>query len=240
MKRGLGIAATFFLAAAVLGYWYESHSAAAHERQCLSGVGSMRSTLAQAGAIDARGAAYLTEERLRAALKPYCREAARDSRIGSRNANTRRRAVSELIRAHPEAWAPLCKLGIEAVLVSNPDFRYLTGGERRRFQRDECRYRLAYMAEDSASSDLGRIAADHPEHYVPLCASQLLSSLSAGRGAAAFSARELRTIARRSCLTGLRTRVIDATGPGGFDNCRVDERRLTALVRRVARDVRST
>lgn len=225
--------------AAAMGYWFESHSAAAHERKCMSEVSSMRSTLEQTGAIDARGAAYLTEERLRTALKPFCREAARDSRVASRNADKRRRAVSELIHAHPEAWAPMCKLGIEAELLSNSDLRFMTAAERRRFQRDECRYRRAYMAVGSVSVDLGKIAADHPDHYVPLCASQLLSSFSAGRAAAAYTGRELRTIARRSCLAGLQTRVIDATGPGGFNSCRVDQGRWTALIRRVAQDVRS-
>lgn len=199
----------------------------------------MRSTLEQAGAIDARGAAYLTEERLRTAAQPFCKEAARDSSVGSRNPETRRRAISKLIRTHPEAWNPMCKLGIEAEFLSNSDLRFMTAAERRRFQRDECRYRRGYMAKDSMSVDLGAIAADHPEHYVPLCASQLLASFSTGRTRAAYTGRELRAIARRSCRLGLRTRVIDATGPGGFNSCDVDQRRLTALIRRVAHDVRS-
>jgi hypothetical protein len=239
VRRGLGIGATFLLFAIVGGYWYASHSVAAHERQCMSGVSTMRSTLEQAGAIDARGAAYLTDERLRTASKPFCRAAARDSRVGSRNAETRRRAVGELIRTHPEAWAPMCKLGLEAMLMSSSDLRFMTAAERRRFQRDECRYRSAYMSEDGVSVDLGGIAADHPAHYVPLCASQLLSTFGTTRAAAAYTGRELRTIARRSCLVGLQTRVLDATGPGGFDSCRVDQGRWTALVRRVAQDVRS-
>jgi hypothetical protein len=239
VKRGLSIGATVLLAAAVMGYWYESHSDAANVRQCMSGVSSMRSTLEQAGAIDTRGAAYLTEERLRTAAKPFCKEAARDSRVGSRNPETRRRAISELVHTHPEVWDPMCKLGIEAEFLSNSDLRFMTAAERRRFQRDECRYRRGYMAQNTLSVDLGAIAADHPEHYVPLCASQLLSSFSAGRTTAAYTGRELRAIARRSCLVGLRTRVIDATGPGGFNSCNVDKRRLTALVRRVAQDVRS-
>ena len=222
-----------------MGYWHESHSAAAHERQCMSGVSSIRSALQQAGAIDMRGAAYLTEERIRTAAKPFCKAAARDSRVGSRNPETRRRAISELIRTHPGVWEPMCKLGIEAEFLSNSELRFMTAADRRRFQRDECRYRREYMAENSMSVDLGGIAADHPEHYVPLCASQLLSSFSAGRSTAAYTGLELRTIARRSCIVGMRTRVIDATGPGGFNSCNVDERRLTALVRRVAQDVRA-
>lgn len=58
-------------------------------------------------------------------------------------------------------------------------------------------------------------------------------------GGSLYTRRDLRTIARRSCGAGLRTRVIDATGPDGFNSCTVDERRWTALIRRVARDVRS-
>jgi hypothetical protein len=239
MKYGISIAGTVLVVAAVLGFWFESHSTAAHERQCMSAVSPIRSTLEQNGAIDARGAAYLTDERIKTALKPFCREAARNSRAGSRNADVRQQAISELIRAHPEAWAPLCKLGIEAELVSSSDLRFMTGAERRLFKRDECKYRRAYMAEDSVSVDLGGIAADHPAHYVPLCASQLMSSFSTDRAAVAYTRRELRKIARRSCLAGLQTRVLDATGPGGFNSCSVDERRWTALIRRVAQDVRS-
>jgi hypothetical protein len=222
-----------------MGYWFASHSTAAHERQCMSAVSPIRSTLEQTGAIDARGAAYLTDERIKTALKPFCREAARTSHAGSRNTEVRQRALAGLIRAHPEAWAPLCELGIDAELVSGSDLRFMTAAERRRFKRDECRYRRAYMAKDSVSVDLGRIAADHPDHYIPLCASQLLSSFGSARAAAAYTRRDLRAIARRSCRAGLRTRVIDATGPGGFNSCTVDERRWTALIRRVARDVRS-
>ena len=219
MKYGISIAGTVLVIAAVLGAWFASHSTAAHERQCMSAVSPIRSTLEQTGAIDARGAAYLTDERIKTALKPYCREAARNSRAGSRT--------------------PLCELGLDAELVSSSDLRFMTGAERHRFKRDECKYRRAYMARDSVSIDLGGIAADHPAHYVPLCASQLLSSFSNDRGAVAYTRRELRTIARRSCLAGLQTRVLDATGPGGFNSCSVDERRWTALIRRVAQDVRS-
>jgi hypothetical protein len=182
VKRGLSIGATVFLVAAVMGYWYESHSAAAHVRQCMSGVSSMRSTLEQAGAIDTRGAAYLTEERLRTAAKPFCKEAARDSRVGSRNPETRQRAISELIRTHPEVWDPMCKLGIEAELLSNSDLRFMTASERRRFQRDECRYRRGYMAETvcrSTSAGSPRIT----QSTMSLCALRSSCPRSAPAGA---------------------------------------------------------
>jgi hypothetical protein len=220
---------------AALGFWpSDFRGAAAHERECMSDVGSMRSTLERTGAIDARGVAYLTDERLHKALKPFCKRAARDSRMGSRDAGKRRRATSELIRSHPEAWTPMCKLGLEAELASESDYRFLTAGERRRFLRDECRYRRSYMAEDTVSVDLGRIATDHPGHYVPLCASQLFASLTTSRSSGVFTNGELRTISRRSCSEALRIGVIDATGPGGFSSCRVDQVRLTRIIRRVA------
>lgn len=224
---------------AALGFWStpDFRGAAAHERECLDGAGSASSKLAQLGKVDASAAGYLTEDRLRTAMKPFCRRAARDSRIGSSNSETRMRAMSELIRSHPDVWGPMCKLGLEAEFANRSDLRFMTAHERRRFQRRECKYRRAYMAEDSLAVDLGRIAADHPEHYVPLCASQLLASLTAVRSFARYTNADLRTISRRSCLEALRTRVIDATGPGGFSTCRVDRARWNALIRRVAQSV---
>ena len=191
------------------------------------------------GTVDPGVARYLTEKRLRTAAKAFCKEAVHDSRIGSRDAGTRQRAISELIRSHPEVWAPMCKLGLEAEYRSMGYVaRFMSATERRRFRRDECRYRSEYMAEDSMAIDLGRIAADHPEHYVAVCASGLLATFTADRKAAArYTKRELRTIARRSCLEGLRTRVLDATGPGGFSSMSVDEGRWKLVVQRQAQSV---
>jgi hypothetical protein len=221
---------------AALGFWQtpDFRGDAVHERECLDGAASARSKIAQFGTVD--------EERLRTAMKAFCKEAVHDSRMASRDASTRQRAISELIRSHPEVWPPMCRLGLE-VEYRNTGYalHFMSAAERRRFQREECRYRREYMAEDSMVIDLGRIAADHPEHYVPVCASGLMDTFTADRKAAVqYTKRELRTIARRSCLAGLRTRVLDATGPGGFSNMSVDESRWTLVVRRQAQRVQAT
>jgi hypothetical protein len=227
---------------AALGFWQtpDFRGDAVHERECLDGAGSASSRMiSQLGTVDPGAARYLTEERLRTVAKAFCKEAVHDSRMASRDAGTRQRAISELIRSRPEVWAPMCKLGLQVEYRRMAYVaRFMSATERRRFRRDECRYRREYMAEDSMAIDLGRIAADHPEHYVPVCASGLMDSFTADRKAAArYTKRELRTIARRSCLAGLRTRVLDATGPGGFSDMSVDEGRWKLVVQRQAQSV---
>jgi hypothetical protein len=147
--------------------------------------------------------------------------------------------MSEMVRNNPSVWQPLCFAVVDSQFATSPELRrYVGSTERRRFRRKACRLQVAYMREDAPIPDYGALIGDHPDVYVTWCAPYLQASFAGDRFVRhRFTSRERRIIARRSCVEAMRSRVIDASGPGGFRNARVDQAAFQAIVRRVGQAV---
>jgi hypothetical protein len=205
---------------------------------CLTEGGQgMRGAFAQAG-LPADQLAYLSS-RITESMTPLCQEAIRHPEVKSLTQESGPRFMSEMVRNNPSVWQPLCFAVVDSQFATSPELRrYVGSTERRRFRRKACRLQVAYMREDAPMPDYGALIGDHPDVYVTWCAPYLQASFAGDRFVRhRFTSRERRIIARRSCVEAMRSRVIDASGPGGFRNARVDQAAFQAIVRRVGQAV---
>jgi hypothetical protein len=177
----------------------------------------------------------IPEEKLARAIRPLCEELVRTPGSESLDDEAVPPLMSRVFRENPHLWEPICHLVVDADFAANAaDIRYVTPRERETFRSETCRLSTDYMRVDSPAIDYGRFVTEHPDLYAPFCAAGIQLSFEADPWARDFfSAREKRSIARQSCLEALKTGVIDASGPEGIRNPRVDEAAFCALVGRV-------
>lgn len=177
----------------------------------------------------------IPEEKLATAIRPLCEELVRMPGSESMDDEAMAPLLSQVFRENPDLWEPICHLVVDAdFAASAADIRYVTRRERETFRSENCRLSVEYMQVDSPAIDYGRLVTEHPDLYTPFCAAGIQVGLAEDPWVRdLFSAREKRAIARQSCREALETGVIDASGPGGIRNPRVDQAAFCALIGRV-------
>jgi hypothetical protein len=190
-------------------------------------------------AMAANGEGSIPDEKLEPAIRPLCEEFIRTPDSDSMDDEEMRRFLSDVFHEKPATYQPLCYLAIDAEFAAFPaEARYLTQEDRETFRRDVCRLQVDYMREDSLAIDYGSLVRDHPDLFAPLCAAGIQLAFAEDPWVRdSFSAKEKRTIARRTCLEALDTGVIDASGPGGLRSPRVDAQAFCRLIGKVTRQV---
>lgn len=181
----------------------------------------------------------ISEDRLEVAIQPLCQEFIRTPDSASMDDEAMRRFLSTAFREKLHLYEPLCHLAVDSEFAAYPaEVRYLTREERQTFRRDACRLQPQYMAVETPIIDYGRLIKDHPDLFAPLCGAGIQLALDEDPWIRdSFSAREKRTIGRRTCLEALQTGVIDASGPGGLRSPRVDQQAFCTLISEVTRQV---
>ena len=222
-----------------LHLWNVPDFSGAHKQtmaQCLEeGASGFEAALAQAG-MPAANARFLSSAKLNRALRPLCKEWVRSPESGSLTQETGPRFVSQLFREHPSVYQPLCLAGMDADIAANARvFRYLTKTERFRLSRETCRLQARYMSKDRPVPNFSALIAQHPDVYMVACGAVVQAEMAQVKVVRQrFTRRQVRRIARRSCIQALRSGLIDASHARGLLDYRVDQQALAKIVLRIA------
>jgi hypothetical protein len=161
-------------------------------------------------------------------IKPLCNEMLKRPEFHSANEEDLPRLVGEAVRADPEAFRPLCNAVVDADFASLGELaRFVSKRDRARFRRDLCRLGAEYV------NDRGKLVQDHPGLFAPMCGAGIHYGLAEDPVMRKrLTQKQMRSIGRRSCMEALTTGVIDASGPSGFQDPKVDQRALEEIILR--------
>lgn len=181
---------------------------------------------------------FLDDASLTAAIQDVCADLV--NRPGAENLSEEDGPafVAEVIREKPDLYRSVCESVVAAEMAAGKQYlAYVSEKEVATYKRQMCTLSVSYLRDD-AKVDLASLLRDHPDIWSPVCASSMETELIKDRRLrATFTKRELNTTLRRACAEGVRTGALDVSGPRGFLDLRVDQRRFRTIFLAAARDV---
>jgi hypothetical protein len=184
----------------------------------------------QAG-LPAEYAGQIAIGKIQESMTPLCGELLKRPDVESAPDEDMPRLISETFRAHPETFRPLCNAVVDADFALLGELaRYVRKNERASFRRELCRLGVDYIDERS-QVDHGRLVTDHPDLFAPMCGAGIHAGLADDPVfRKRLTPKQMRSIGRRACKRALVTGVFDVSGPGGFQQPRIDQRAFEELV----------
>lgn len=182
----------------------------------------------------------ITIAKIQESMTPLCGELLERPDVASAPDEDMPRLVSETFRSHPETFRPLCNAVVDADFALLGELaRYVRKQDRARFRHELCRLGVEYIDERS-QVDHGRFVTDHPDLFAPMCGAGIHAGLAEDPVLRRrLTPEQMRSIGRRACKRALVTGVFDVSGPGGFQQPRIDQRAFEELVfRAVAAETR--
>jgi hypothetical protein len=181
---------------------------------------------------------FLDDASLTAAIRDVCADLVNRPGVESLTEENGAAFVAKVFREKPELYRSLCESVVDAdIAASKQHLAYVSEEEVATYEQQMCTLSVSYLRDD-ARVDLAALLRDHADVWSPVCASSMETELVRnGQIRTAFSKRELNTTLRRACAEGVRTGALDVSGPRGFLDLRVDQRRFRAIFLGAARDV---